>query len=228
MRMRVRFVPGLLLAALLSACEIPAAPLVAEHPAPAVAAYRFVADPISARIGSPEMTVELPDRSLIAFTDEADRAAFRADGARYRLATEQRIGFRMYDPVARFPNGVRDPALGDLRRGSLSYSLAYGNAMFLFVSDANRQAFARSPNKYIAGVGGYCLNAMRDNNTAMTVGDPHFVRFVEGLWYTFGRSEGPAKWDRVPPNERPSEVKKAWAFYFGQTGGRASEFGTLP
>jgi YHS domain-containing protein len=228
MRVRVQFVPGLILAVILSACAMPTAPPLAEHPAPAIAAFRYIADPISARVGSPETTVERPDGSLIAFTDEANRAAFRANGAHYRLANEERIGFRMYDPVLRFPNGVHDPALGDLVLGSPSYSHDYGNATFLFASDANRQAFAQNPKKYIAGVGGYCLNAMRNNNTAMVVGDPHYSRFVEGLWYTFGGSVGPPRWDQVPANEKPIEVRKAWAFYFGQTGDRAKEFASLP
>jgi YHS domain-containing protein len=133
----------------------------------------------------------------------------------------------MYDPVARFPKGVRDPALGELVPGSLAYSFVYASTTYVFASDANRQTFARDPKSFIAGVGRYCLNAMRHQNTAMVIGDPHNARFIGGLWYTFGGTEGPARWDKVPAGEKAGEVERAWAFYFGQAGEKAKDVASL-
>jgi YHS domain-containing protein len=216
-----------LLAVLAAACAAPAPPSVTDHPAPPIAGQRYIADPVSGTLGSPDQTLRLPDGAQIAFTDAANKKAFQDNGARYQLAAEQRIGFKMYDPVARFPRGVRDPALGELVVGSQAYPYVYADTTYVFASDANRQAFARDPKSFIAGVGGYCLNAMRHQNTAMVIGDPHNARFIGGLWYTFGGTEGPGRWDKVPAAEKAGEVERAWAFYFGQVGEKARDVTSL-
>jgi len=217
-----------MLVALVSACSLPPTSPQAQNPAPAIAANRYIADPISGKLGSPEMTLDLPDGALIAFSDETNRNAFRDNGARFQLGTEQRIGFLMYDPVARFPKGVHDPASGSLQIGSWAYPYSYGSATFLFANDENRQAFAQNPKNYIAGVGGHCLNAMRNRNTSMVIGDPHYTRFVSGMWYVFGGAVGPPRWDQVPNADKPREVEKAWAFYRGQTGIKSQELASAP
>ena len=228
MRPCFRAVATLMMAPVVVACSMPVGLPGPEHPAPPIAALRYVADPISSRMGSPEITAVLPDGSHIAFANDENKAAFISQGARYRLAKEERIGLMMHDPVARFPNGVHDPSLGEMVIGSFAYSYTYGNVTFLFSSAANRDLFSTDPKKFIAGVGGYCLNAMRNQNTYMVVGDPRYARFVGTIWYIFGGSDGPPRWDEVPNSEKPEEMTKAWAFFFGQAGAAARQSVSLP
>jgi hypothetical protein len=59
------------------------------------------------------------------------------------------VAIKGYDPVAYFTEGKAV-------KGSPAHKAEYGNSVFQFVSQSNRDAFAANPAKYAPQYGGYC------------------------------------------------------------------------
>jgi YHS domain-containing protein len=129
-----------------------------------------------------------------------------------------RLGAYGYDLVERFPPGTHDPRLGQLRLGSSETSVEYQNVTFRFVSSVNRETFRLDPERYLPGMGGYCANAMRNENLAMTVGNPENALYVDGMWYVFGRPAGRDAFVAATSETRTKWIKTGWDFYRRQTG----------
>lgn len=90
-----------------------------------------------------------------------------------------------YDPVAFFTEG--EARLGDAR-----YSVAHEGAAYRFVSEANRQKFERSPNRFLPQYGGFCAYGVALG--AKFDGDPRVFVLRDGKLYFNLNPEIQATW----------------------------------
>ena len=79
-----------------------------------------------------------------------------------------------YDPVAYFKDGRA-------RIGKADHTATHREVAYRFVTAANKQAFERSPNRYLPQYGGYC--AFGVSVGAKFDGDPTLFRVVNGKLY---------------------------------------------
>ena len=87
---------------------------------------------------------------------------------------EKGIAIKGTDPVAYFMEGK--PVEGDK-----NFSYQWGNAMWWFKNEQNRDLFAQNPEKYAPQYGGFCAWAISQNYTATI--DPNAWKIVEGKLY---------------------------------------------
>lgn len=68
------------------------------------------------------------------------------------------------------------------RKGLKKFSVDYNGAVWLFISEAHRQKFKLTPEKYAPQYGGFCAWAVADK-AARAPGDPRYWKIVEGKLY---------------------------------------------
>jgi YHS domain-containing protein len=90
------------------------------------------------------------------------------------LFTKDGLALSGYDAVAYFTESR--PV-----KGSAQFEHEWGGARWRFATAANREAFAKSPEKYAPRYGGYCAYAVSRNYTASA--DPEAWKVVEGKLY---------------------------------------------
>src|ERR1051326_871362 len=78
-----------------------------------------------------------------------------------------------YDPVSYFPEGGGRP-----RRGDPGFTVVRQGRTYRFASDANRDAFARDPERFEPQFGGWCAYAVA-NGYKFEV-DPESFRIEDG------------------------------------------------
>jgi YHS domain-containing protein len=120
---------------------------------------------------------------LIGFTGlaSAQKAQVYSDGAG---------AIRGYDPVAYFT--LKVPT-----KGSDKFTHQWKGATWRFVSAENRDAFARSPEKFAPQYGGYCAYGVAQDY-AVSI-DPAAWRIVDGKLY-LNYSKGVQRdWDKDVP-----------------------------
>jgi YHS domain-containing protein len=81
---------------------------------------------------------------------------------------------RGYDPVAYFKTGA--PVKGDPQ-----WTVTHKGATLYFASDANRDAFAAAPDKYLPAYGGFCAYGVASGYKVD--GDPAVWKIVDGKLY---------------------------------------------
>lgn len=97
-----------------------------------------------------------------------------------------------YDPVAYFTEG-------QARVGKAAFTATYDGAAYRFVSQANKEKFGRSPERYAPQYGGYC--AFGVSVGAKFDGDPTLFRVVDGKLYLNLNPDIQAKWQQdIPGN----------------------------
>jgi YHS domain-containing protein len=97
-----------------------------------------------------------------------------------------------YDPVAYFTE--RKPVKGDRQ-----FEHQYNGATYRFASAANRDLFAKSPEKYAPQYGAFCAYAVSRNYTADT--DPLAWKIVDGKLYLNYNAAAQKAWEQdVPGN----------------------------
>src|SRR5512135_2769630 len=84
------------------------------------------------------------------------------------------VAIRGYDPVAYFTESK--PV-----EGSKQFTFEWQGATWRFASAANRDLFAKTPEKYAPQYGGYCAYAVSQGHTATI--DPQRWRIVDGKLY---------------------------------------------
>lgn len=134
------------------------------------------------------------------------------------VGVSKRLALMGADSVELFQKGVHDPALGKLVVGNPDkYTADYKGATFAFASEDNRALFAKSPEKYIPEVGGYCLGAMSQHR--ITPGDPRNTYFLpeEKKWAVFGSPNGPIIWAAMTTQEREESLGRAREYYHVRT-----------
>jgi YHS domain-containing protein len=84
------------------------------------------------------------------------------------------LAIKGYDVVAYFVDSK--PV-----RGNAQFSHSWNSATWQFASAANRDLFAKDPEKYAPQYGGYCAYAMAKNSVVDI--DPDALRIVDGKLY---------------------------------------------
>lgn len=101
-----------------------------------------------------------------------------------------------YDAVAYFTEGRA-------AEGSASFGYAWHGMTWQFTTQANRDLFAGSPEKYAPQYDGYCAWAMTSARKAHT--DPEIWKIVDGKLYLNCSRSAYEKWSR----DIPGNIKKA-------------------
>lgn len=97
-----------------------------------------------------------------------------------------------YDPVAYFTEGRA-------RVGKAVHSVKQGDAVYRFVSEANKQKFEANPQRYTPQYGGYCAYGVAVG--AKFDGDPTLFKVVDGKLYFNLNPEIQQKWQEdIPGN----------------------------
>jgi hypothetical protein len=112
----------------------------------------------------------------------------------------QGIALKGHDPVAYFEQGR--PV-----KGLAQYAYQWMDATWLFASSANRDAFAKDPQKYAPQFGGYCAYAVSEGHTASI--DPEAWRIVGGKLYLNYSKGVQKKWEQDVPG-RIAAAEKNW------------------
>jgi len=105
-----------------------------------------------------------------------------------------------YDPVAYFVDKAASP-------GDAEYEFRYAGLVWRFRSEANRAAFARSPELYVPEFGGYDPIAVADG--IPVEGHPAYFAVHEQKLFLFAREESLAKFVANPENLSEAAAK-AW------------------
>ena len=92
-----------------------------------------------------------------------------------------------YDPVAYFT--AAKPVKGDSQ-----FQAEYGGATYRFASAANRDLFAKDPQKYVPQYGAFCAYAVSKGYTADT--DPLAWRIVDGKLYLNYNAGAQKEWEK--------------------------------
>jgi YHS domain-containing protein len=103
---------------------------------------------------------------LATLLTAARAAAFNVDAKGLLL--------RGYDPVAYFATGA--PV-----KGEVQWTVAHKGATLNFASAANRDAFMKTPDKYLPAYGGFCAYGVASG--AKVDGDPTVWKIVDGRLY---------------------------------------------
>ena len=90
---------------------------------------------------------------------------------------ENKVAIQGYDPVAYFIQGKAV-------KGSKDLSVFYQGVTYYFSSQANKDAFKKSPDQYEPQYGGWCAYAMGAKGEKVEV-DPKTFKIVAGKLYLF-------------------------------------------
>ncbi len=211
----------------------------AEKPLPLISTTQIhrtdVVDAVAGKstVGSPEFAFR-EGQVVRWFASDDNCALYVQDKAKYPdVDVLVSLAFFGADPVARFPKGVYDLALGPVVPGDMAHLTTHRGASYIFASRANLAAFSMDPDKYVPPVGGYCLGAMAAGR--VTPGDPRNTFFVPeagpigkdgkptGQWAVFGSPNGPVAWAAMTPEKRRDLLAAAYANYARQTNAAGSK-----
>ena len=104
------------------------------------------------------------------------------------------ISLQGYDPVSYFR--------GDQpKKGDSKIQTKFGDAIYLFASEENKQEFLKSPAKFVPQFGGWCAFAVADSKSKVEVDPKSFLiqdgkllLFYNGIW-----GDTRKKWQKDPP-----------------------------
>ena len=111
--------------------------------------------------------------SLIASVTFAQTAAKRATA----FNLENKVAIQGYDPVAYF---TQKKAL----KGKPSITSTYEGVIYYFSTQANKEAFLKTPTSYEPQYGGWCAYAMGSSGEKVEI-DPETFKIIEGKLYLF-------------------------------------------
>jgi YHS domain-containing protein len=129
-------------------------------------------------------------RRNVAIAAVAFAALASAAIAAEPIYTKDGLALSGYDAVAYFAEGK--PV-----KGKAELEHAWGGVRWRFASAANRDAFAKAPEKYAPQFGGWCAWAVSRNYTAPT--DPAAWKIVDGKLYLNDDTSIRAKWEKELP-----------------------------
>lgn len=112
------------------------------------------------------------------------------------------VAIKGYDTVAYFQSGKAVKGLPEFQQ-------EWNGAKWYFSSQANRDLFAASPEKYAPQYGGYCAYAVSENYTYDA--DPEIWKLVDGKLYLNYNSQAQGLWNQ----DIPGRVKKGDANWPG-------------
>lgn len=111
--------------------------------------------------------------ALLSITTYAQTATKRTT----EFNLEKKVAIQGYDPVAYFK---QKKAV----KGKKELSSTFEGVIYYFSSQANKDAFTKSPSSYEPQYGGWCAYAMGANNEKVEI-DPETFKIIEGKLYLF-------------------------------------------
>lgn len=93
------------------------------------------------------------------------------------LNLENGTAIKGYDPVAYF---LQNKPV----KGKKELAVSYLGILYYFASEANKEAFKKSPARYEPEYGGWCAYAMGNTGEKVTI-DPETFKIVDGKLYLF-------------------------------------------
>jgi len=111
--------------------------------------------------------------AFISITAYAQTAAKR--GSAFNL--ENKVALQGYDPVAYF---TQKKAV----KGKSAINTTYEGVIYQFSTQANKDAFLKSPASYEPQYGGWCAYAMGSSGEKVEI-DPETFKIIEGKLYLF-------------------------------------------
>lgn len=111
--------------------------------------------------------------AFISITTYAQTAAKRATA----FNLENKVAIQGYDPVAYF---TQKKAV----KGKSLITSTYEGVIYYFSTQANKDAFLKSPSSYEPQYGGWCAYAMGSSGEKVEI-DPETFKIIEGKLYLF-------------------------------------------
>lgn len=115
---------------------------------------------------------------------------------------KQGIGLSGFDPVSYFADGATRPTAG-----KESLAATHGGVTYRFATDANRQAFLKSPERYVSKYGGYCAWAMSQGKKVEV--DPSAFVLTDGKLHLFYNASKRDAWTAEVTKLQPA-AEKEW------------------
>lgn len=103
---------------------------------------------------------------------------------------------------------------GNAKEGQKIYSTTWKNAEWRFLSEADRDAFAVDPDRFVPRYGGHCANAMSLNE--LVDADGGIWRIFDGKLYLFAAEAGRERWDQGSVRELAARADANWQRFLGQ------------
>jgi YHS domain-containing protein len=132
-----------------------------------------------------------PSPATTASTLQLVDAKKSANGLEPINKQDGRLALNGYDAVAYFTEGKAV-------EGSAEFAQAYLGAEWRFSNAANREAFAKAPEKFAPQFGGYCAWAVAHGYTAN--GDPTVWKVIDGKLYLNYNQKVKEKWEQDETN----------------------------
>lgn len=111
--------------------------------------------------------------AFVSFTTYAQNASKRAN----EFNLEKKVAIQGYDPVSYFK---QNKAV----KGKKELASSFEGVIYYFSSQANKEAFAKSPSAYEPQYGGWCAYAMGSSGEKVEI-DPETFKIVDGKLYLF-------------------------------------------
>jgi YHS domain-containing protein len=118
-------------------------------------------------------------------------ACSKSEGVKAVNVTSNNVAVKGYDTVAFFTENK--PV-----EGKADFQHSWNGATWNFSSEANRDSFAKNPEKYAPQYGGYCSYAVSHGYTAD--GDPQAWKIVDGKLYLNYNQKAKEAWETDIPN----------------------------
>jgi YHS domain-containing protein len=117
--------------------------------------------------------------SIILFVAFVSLATFAQSAAKRTsdFNLEKKVAIQGYDPVAYF-------AQKKAVKGIATMASNYEGVIYYFSSQANKEAFAKSPSSYEPQYGGWCAYAMGANAEKVEI-NPETFKILDGKLYLF-------------------------------------------
>ncbi len=120
-------------------------------------------------------------------------------GGEAMASTEPGVAIQGYDPVSYFTKGEPE-------KGSKDFSYSWNGSTWYFASAANRDSFAKAPEKYAPQYGGAC--AFATSLGKKEVGSPKHWDIKDGKLYLNSNGVAGALWKILPG--RVKSADKNW------------------
>ncbi len=117
------------------------------------------------------------------------------------------VAIKGYDPVAYF-------TMGKAVHGNETFSFAWHNLTWCFMSKQHRDLFAANPEHYAPQYDGWCAWAMTESRKAVT--DPEVWKIVDGKLYLNCSQHAFEKWSK----DIPGNIRKADAIWQQMNAGK--------
>ena len=123
--------------------------------------------------------------------------------------SEKGVAIDGYDPVAFFTQKMPVP-------GNQKYQTTYNGATYHFVSDKNKKAFIKNPEKYAPQYGGFCSMAMSMGRLEPV--DVNMFEIIEKRLYLQRNARAAGMWKKMGPKMVIMKANENWPKVYAKYG----------